>query len=62
MLQASSLLLYMLAVSCGFMIYLLVFLTQPPRSHPNHKSHGSAFLRQGATVFGAGTAFYLVIT
>jgi len=60
--EASNLLLYMLVVSCLFLIYLLVFLTRPPRSHSHKKSHGSAFLRQGAAVFGIGTCFYFVIT
>eukprot|EP00092_Neocalanus_flemingeri_P015108 GFUD01016321.1.p1 GENE.GFUD01016321.1~~GFUD01016321.1.p1 ORF type:complete len:518 (+),score=114.00 GFUD01016321.1:44-1597(+) len=60
--EASNLLLYMLLTSCMFLIYLLVYLTRPPRSHSNKKSHGSAFLRQGAAVFGIGTCFYTLIT
>ena len=44
-----------------FLIYLLLYLIKPPNSHRHKKSHGSAFLRQGAAVFGAGTTFYFVI-
>jgi len=59
--EASHFILYMLIVSCVFLIYLLVYLVKPPHSHRHKKSHGSAFLRQGAAVFGAGTCFYFVI-
>ena len=47
-------------VSCIFLVYLLVFLTQPPRAHQNKKSHGSAFLRQGAVIFGVGSLLYFI--
>jgi len=60
--EANNLLLYMLLVSCLFLLYLLLVLKKPPNSHSNKKSHGSAFLRQGATVFGFGTAVYLLFT
>jgi len=59
--EASHFILYMLTVACVFLIYLLAYLIKPPNSHRHKKSHGSAFLRQGAAVFGAGTTFYFVI-
>ena len=43
-----------------FLLYLLTFLTKPPRSHQNKRSHGSAFLRQGAVVFGVGSLLYFL--
>ena len=43
-----------------FLLYLLTFLTRPPRSHQNRRSHGSAFLRQGAVVFGVGSLLYFI--
>lgn len=60
--EASNFLLYMLVLSCGFLIYLLAYLIKTPHSHSNKKSHGSAFLRQGAAVFGVGTCFYFLIS
>ena len=52
--------IYLLLVSCLFLLYLLVFLTRPPRAHQNRKSHGSAFLRQGAVIFGVGSLLYFI--
>ena len=46
--------LYLYLFSCTFLIYLLLRLVHHPNSHANIKSHGSAFLRQGACVFGVG--------
>ena len=60
MMQPTVLFLYLTAASSGFLIYLLVFLTKPPRSHQNRRSHGSAFLRQGAVIFGLDTAGHIV--
>ena len=58
MMQPTVLFLYLTAASSGFLIYLLVFLTKPPRSHQNRRSHGSAFLRQGAVIFGLGSVLF----
>ena len=58
--QPYPLFIYLMLVSSLFLLYLLVFLTQPPRSHQNKKSHGSAFLRQGAVIFGVGSLLYFI--
>ena len=50
-----SLVLYLTSISSMFLIYMMVHLSKPPRSHQHRKSHGSAFLRQGAIVFGFGS-------
>ena len=50
-----SLILYLTSISSMFLIYMMTYLSKPPRSHQNRKSHGSAFLRQGAIVFGFGS-------
>ena len=56
--QASAIMVYLYVVSCAFLLYLLLHLVYPPNSHANVKSHGSAFLRQGAFIFGVGSFIY----
>jgi hypothetical protein len=58
--QASAIMVYLYVVSCAFLLYLLLHLVYPPNSHANVKSHGSAFLRQGAFVFGVGSFMYSI--
>ena len=58
--QPYFLFIYLMLVSSVFLLYVLVFLTQPPRAHQNNKSHGSAFLRQGAVIFGLGSLLYFI--
>ena len=58
--QPYPLFIYLMLVSSIFLLYLLVFLTRPPRAHQNKKSHGSAFLRQGAVIFGVGSLLYFI--
>ena len=50
--------LYLYVVSCSFLLFLLLHLVHHPTSHAHVKSHGSAFLRQGAFVFGVGSFIY----
>jgi len=56
--EASAIMLYLYLVSCSFLLYLLLHLVHHPSSHAHVKSHGSAFLRQGAFVFGVGSFIY----
>jgi len=60
--QTRQFLVYLLLISILFLLYVFIYLTrsssEDPRTWPNHRSHGSAFLRQGAIVFGLGTLVY----
>lgn len=64
-LQGRQFLVYLLLMSVVFLVYILVYLTktntEDVRTWPNHRSHGSAFLRQGAIVFGLGTLVYATL-
>jgi len=59
--EVTAIMLYLYLVSCAFLLYLLLHLAHPPHSHANIRSHGSAFLRQGAFVFGVGSIAYHVL-
>jgi len=59
--EPTALFLYLTSVSSIFLVYMMIFLTRPPRSHMNRKSHGSAFLRQGAVIFGAGSVIFFAM-
>ena len=50
--------LYLTSVSSVFLLYLLLCLTKPPRSHQNKRSHTNFFLRQGAVIFGLGSVLF----
>merc|ERR1719203_2197515 len=63
-LQISNLLVYLLLISILFLLYVFIYLIRSssiPRIWSHHKSHGSAFLRQGAIVFGLGTVVYALV-
>jgi len=59
--EVSAMMTYLYLISCLFLLYLLFHLAHPPNSHANIRSHGSAFLRQGALVFGLGSFTYHVL-
>ena len=50
--------LYLYLLSCVFLVYILIYLSRPPHSYAHIRSHGSAFLRQGALIFGIGSFAY----
>ena len=56
--QPTVLFLYLTSVSSVFLLYLLLCLTKPPRSHQNKRSHTNFFLRQGAVIFGLGSVIF----
>jgi len=56
--EVSWIMLYLYLVSSVFLLYILLYLSQPPHSYAHIRSHGSAFLRQGALIFGIGSFLY----
>lgn len=60
--EVDGLFLYLLLVSCLSFLYILVYLApSPSRAQHSHHSHGSAFLRQGAVLFGSGMLLHTIL-
>ena len=56
--QATSLYLYMYAVSCLALLYILSYVVKLPTTFDHTESHASFFLRLGAIIFGLGSVIF----
>ena len=56
--QATSLILYMYAVSCLALLYILSYVVKLPTTFDHTESHASFFLRLGAIIFGLGSVIF----
>merc|ERR1719334_1931735 len=53
--------MYLYTVSIVYLSTVICFYASPRHSALHTKSHGSAFLRQGALVFGFGSSMYTMM-
>lgn len=59
--EPERLLMYLYLMSDIYLLCLIVFFTRSSRSTINLRSHGSAFVRQGAVVFGMGSLLIVAL-
>jgi len=59
--EPGALLMYLYTVSIVYLSTVICFYASPRHSALHTKSHGSAFLRQGALVFGFGSSMYTMM-